>query len=126
MVAYIVDARGLTLCRPRSKRPMTDDLVFHALGDANRRRLIDRLHAQDGQSLRALGDGLAMTRQAVAKHLACLQRAGLVHSVRAGRERHYFLDAAAMHQVAVGWVRKFEHPRPPPVPVIGETERPGV
>ncbi len=92
---------------------MNDDLIFRALADPGRRRLIDRLHAQGGQSLRALGLGLGMTRQAVARHLGRLQAAGLVHSLRAGRERHYFLDAAAMHDVAQGWVRKFEHPRPP-------------
>lgn len=96
--------------------PLDDDLVFHALGDANRRRLIDRLHAQDGQSLHALCEGLRMTRQAVGKHLARLERAGLVHSLRTGRERLYFLDSVAMHEVAQGWVRKFEHPRPPPPP----------
>ena len=104
---------------------MNDDLVFRALGDASRRRLVDRLHARDGQSLHALSEGLGMSRQAVAKHLGLLQRAGLVQSLRAGRERHYFLDAAAMHDVATGWVRKFEHPRP--LPAAGsEQVDPGV
>ena len=54
------------------------DDVFKALADASRRSLLDRLHAKNGQTLNELCDGLAMTRQAVTKHLGILEEANLV------------------------------------------------
>jgi DNA-binding transcriptional ArsR family regulator len=62
------------------------DAVFKALADASRRSLLDRLHAENGQSLNELCDGLAMTRQAVTKHLAILEAANLVSTLKHGRE----------------------------------------
>ena len=59
-----------------------DDAVFRALADASRRDLLDRLHRRNGQTLGELCDGLDMTRQAVAKHLAILEDANLVASQR--------------------------------------------
>ena len=90
-----------------------DDSVFRALADASRRRLLDRLHAKNGQTLGELCQGLAMTRQAVAKHLVVLNRAGLVAGRRRGREVRYTVrperldDAAdAMARVAAQWDRR--------------------
>jgi DNA-binding transcriptional ArsR family regulator len=64
---------------------MKDDAVFRALADASRRHLLDRLHARNSQTLGELCEGLGMTRQAVAKHLAILEEANLVSWKRAGR-----------------------------------------
>ena len=63
------------------------DEVFKALADASRRQLLDRLHARAGQTLNELCEGLGMSRQAVTKHLAILEAANLVASVRRGRKK---------------------------------------
>jgi DNA-binding transcriptional ArsR family regulator len=90
---------------------MTEDAVFRALADASRRRLLDRLHACQGQTLNELCQGLAMTRQAVAKHLAILEAADLVAARRHGREKRHFLNPVPIHQIAERWIAKFERPR---------------
>jgi DNA-binding transcriptional ArsR family regulator len=89
----------------------TDDDIFRALADPSRRRLLDRLHAADGQSLGDLCAGLAMTRQAVAKHLAILQAANLVVAVRQGREKHHFINRVPINDIAERWIGKFDQPR---------------
>lgn len=86
---------------------MGDDNVFRALADASRRQLLDRLSAADGQTLSELCDGLAMSRQAVTKHLAVLEAANLVAVVRRGRERLHFLNPVPIHAIAERWMRKF-------------------
>jgi DNA-binding transcriptional ArsR family regulator len=63
------------------------DEVFKALADASRRELLDRLRADNGQTLGELCARLAMTRQAVSKHLAILEQANLVAIVWRGREK---------------------------------------
>src|SRR5215468_7265198 len=65
---------------------MEEDVVFRALADGTRRQLLDRLHRRNGQTLGELCQGLEMTRQAVAKHLAILKEANLVSWERNGRE----------------------------------------
>jgi DNA-binding transcriptional ArsR family regulator len=90
---------------------MDDDAVFRALADASRRRLLDRLHARDGQTLGELCEGLVMTRQAVAKHLAILEEANLVSSRRSGRQKLHFINPVPIHDIAQRWIRKFELPR---------------
>ncbi|TYO63987.1 helix-turn-helix transcriptional regulator [Bradyrhizobium hipponense] len=84
------------------------DEVFKALADASRRSLLDRLHARNGQSLNELCEGLAMTRQAVTKHLAILEQANLVMAVKHGREKLHYLNPVPIHQIGERWVRKFE------------------
>jgi len=84
------------------------DEVFKALADASRRALLDRLHARNGQSLSELCDGLAMTRQAVTKHLAILEAANLVATIRHGREKLHYLNPVPIHQIGERWIRKFE------------------
>jgi DNA-binding transcriptional ArsR family regulator len=76
--------------------------VFSALGDPNRRHLLEAL-AQHEASATELASGLPVTRQAVAKHLAALREAGLVESRRAGRETLYSLNAAPLED-AVAWI----------------------
>ena len=90
---------------------MTDDAVFRALADASRRRLLDRLHRKNGQTLGDLCEGLRMTRQAVAKHLAILEQAHLVASKRQGREKLHFINPVPINAIAERWIRKFERHR---------------
>jgi DNA-binding transcriptional ArsR family regulator len=60
------------------------DEVFRALADPSRRRLLDCLNDRNGQTLRELCAGQGLTRQAVSKHLAILEAANLVITVRRG------------------------------------------
>ncbi len=91
---------------------MTDDeAVFHALADASRRHLLDRLHARNGQTLRELCTGLDMTRQAVSKHLAVLEEARLVVALRRGREKRHYLNPAPILDLAGRWIGKYERRR---------------
>jgi DNA-binding transcriptional ArsR family regulator len=87
------------------------DDVFRALADASRRELLDRLHAQNGQTLNELCARLAMTRQAVSKHLAILEDANLVATVRRGREKLHFLNPVPIHEIAERWIGKYERTR---------------
>ena len=69
---------------------------------------MDRLHARNGQTLNELCDGLDMTRQAVTKHLAILEEANLVTTLRHGREKLHYLNPVPIHQIGERWIRKFE------------------
>jgi DNA-binding transcriptional ArsR family regulator len=90
---------------------MDDDAVFKALADASRRQLLDRLYRKNGQTLGELCEGLNMTRQAVAKHLAILKKANLLSWKRDGRERIHFINPVPIHDITERWIRKFEQPR---------------
>jgi DNA-binding transcriptional ArsR family regulator len=87
------------------------DLVFKALADASRRELLDRLFAENGQTLGDLCARLVMTRQAVSKHLAILEEANLVVSVRRGREKLHYLNPVPINEIADRWIGKFERHR---------------
>jgi DNA-binding transcriptional ArsR family regulator len=89
---------------------MDDDALFRALADRSRRTLLDRLHANNGQTLGALCRGLDMTRQAVAKHLAILAEANLVSRRRQGREKLHFINPVPINEIAERWIGKFERP----------------
>ncbi len=84
------------------------DEVFKALADASRRLLLDRLHARNGQTLLELCNGLDMTRQAVTKHLAILEDANLVATIKHGREKLHYLNPVPIHQIGERWIKKFE------------------
>jgi DNA-binding transcriptional ArsR family regulator len=73
-----------------------DDELWSAVGDPTRRRMLDLLLAGGGGTATTLSEQLPVTRQAVAKHLGVLDRAGLVHSAPAGRERRYEVDEAQL------------------------------
>jgi DNA-binding transcriptional ArsR family regulator len=90
---------------------MRDDAVFKALADRSRRQLLDRLHEKNGQTLGDLCEGLNMTRQAVAKHLAVLKRANLVSWKRQGREKIHFINPVPINEIAERWISKFEQAR---------------
>ena len=87
------------------------DLVFKALADPTRRKLLDRLHADNGQTLGELCERLAMTRQAVTKHLVLLEEANLVATLRRGREKLHYLNPVPIHEIAQRWIGKFERQR---------------
>jgi len=90
---------------------MAEEDVFRALADASRRRLLDRLHARNGQTLVELCRGLHMTRQAVAKHIDILHQANLVSWKRAGREKLHFINPVPINEIAERWISKFEQRR---------------
>jgi DNA-binding transcriptional ArsR family regulator len=87
------------------------DEVFKALADSSRRELLDRLRAENGQTLGDLCVRLAMTRQAVSKHLAILEAANLVATVWRGREKLHYLNPVPIHEIAERWIGKFERSR---------------
>src|SRR5262245_2793425 len=73
-----------------------DDALWSAVGDPTRRRMLDLLLTNGGGTATTLSEQLPVTRQAVAKHLAVLDRVGLVHVTPSGRERLYEVDAAQL------------------------------
>jgi DNA-binding transcriptional ArsR family regulator len=86
------------------------DALWAAVGDPTRRRLLDELLMLGEATATTLSAELPVTRQAVAKHLAVLDRAGLIDGRRDGREVLYAvrpdrLDevSRAMAHVAAGW-----------------------
>ncbi|MFD7444973.1 ArsR/SmtB family transcription factor [Streptomyces sp. NPDC059909] len=87
------------------------DEVFKALADASRRRLLDSLNARNGQSLRELCAGLDMARQSVSKHLAVLEAANLVTTVRRGREKLHYLNAVPINAIAERWISRYDRER---------------
>jgi DNA-binding transcriptional ArsR family regulator len=87
------------------------DSVFRALADASRRGLLDRLRVENGQTLGELCQRLDMSRQAVSQHLAILEEANLVATVRRGREKFHYLNPVPIHEIAERWIGKFERSR---------------
>jgi uncharacterized protein YndB with AHSA1/START domain/DNA-binding transcriptional ArsR family regulator len=87
------------------------DEVFRALADATRRRLLDSLNARNGQTLRELCSGLRIARQSVSKHLAILEQANLITTVRRGREKLHYLNAAPINEIGERWITHFEQGR---------------
>jgi predicted transcriptional regulator len=87
------------------------DKVFKALGDSGRRRLLDQLHTDNGQTLSALCQHMDMSRQAVTQHLNLLEEANLVVVVWHGREKLHYLNPVPLHAEYSRWVQKFERKR---------------
>ncbi|HQU17404.1 MAG: transcriptional regulator [Chromatiales bacterium 21-64-14] len=87
------------------------DAVFKALADESRRKLLDELYKDNGQTLTQLSAHLDMTRQAVAKHLALLEAADLVAVVRRGREKLHYLNPMPLHEIYARWIGKYERHR---------------
>ena len=87
------------------------DLLFKALADPSRRRLLDLLHTHDGRTLNELCEHLDMTRQGVTQHLGLLEAANLVVTVRRGREKLHFLNPVPLQEIYERWIAKFEKPR---------------
>jgi DNA-binding transcriptional ArsR family regulator len=87
------------------------DEVFKALADPSRRELLDRLRGDNGQTLGELCERMAMSRQAVSKHLALLERANLVATVRRGREKLHYLNPVPIGEIYDRWIGKYERAR---------------
>jgi uncharacterized protein YndB with AHSA1/START domain/DNA-binding transcriptional ArsR family regulator len=87
------------------------DEVFRALADPSRRLLLDRLNEANGQTLRELCAGLDMARQSVSKHLAVLEAADLVVTLRRGREKFHYLNAAPINHIAERWINHYDQSR---------------
>lgn len=85
--------------------------MFKALADRTRRKLLDRLRADNGQTLSELCEHLDMTRQAVTKHLHLLEAANLVVTVWRGREKLHYLNPVPIHEISERWIGKFERGR---------------
>ena len=84
------------------------NLVFKALADPGRRTVLDRLYAEDGQTLSELCVHVPYSRQALSKHLIRLEEAGLVVSHFAGREKHHYLNPLPIQDIAGRWLQKFD------------------
>jgi DNA-binding transcriptional ArsR family regulator len=87
------------------------DKVFKALADPGRRVLLDRLRAENGQTLGQLCVHLDMSRQAVTKHLKLLEDANLVVPIWRGREKLHYLNPVPIHEIAERWISKYERHR---------------
>jgi DNA-binding transcriptional ArsR family regulator len=87
------------------------DKVFKALADPTRRRLLDQLHGENGQTLSALCEHMAMSRQAVTQHLQLLEDANLVAVIWQGREKLHYLNPVPLHEIHTRWIGKFERNR---------------
>ncbi len=90
--------------------PHVDD-IFRALADPSRRLLLDSLNERNGQTLRELSSRLDMARQSVSKHLAVLEAANLITTRRRGREKHHYLNAAPINEIAERWITRYEQDR---------------
>jgi DNA-binding transcriptional ArsR family regulator len=97
-----VRVRLIPVATPRPAQEPDVDAVFAALADPTRRAVIGRL-AQEPASASALAGELPVSRQAIAKHLAALDRAGLVAARREGRETRYRLTPEPMGE-AMAWM----------------------
>jgi DNA-binding transcriptional ArsR family regulator len=87
------------------------DLLFKALADPNRRKLLDQLHSHDGQTLNELCEHLDMSRQGVTQHLNVLEAANLLATAWRGREKLHFLNPVPLQEIYERWIAKFEKPR---------------
>ncbi|MVT00967.1 ArsR/SmtB family transcription factor [Devosia marina] len=88
------------------------NLVFKAIADPTRRRLMDRLSVRPNQSLlelcaAAVAKGQTpMSRQAVSQHLDVLERAGLIAVTWAGRTKLHTLDLTPLRAAGEAWLEK--------------------
>jgi DNA-binding transcriptional ArsR family regulator len=110
MLAYSHESEHLPV-KPVTENRSDADLLFKALADASRRKLLDVLHAHDGRTLNELCEHLDMTRQGVTQHLDVLEAANLVATLRQGREKLHFLNPMPLQEIYERWIAKFEKPR---------------
>lgn len=82
--------------------------VFKAIADPSRRKLLDKLYVNNGQTLSALCKHLDMSRQGVTKHLDILEEANLVVTVWQGREKLHYLNPVPIHEIYKRWINKYE------------------
>lgn len=97
--------------RPHERGTVRMDEVFKALADPSRRLLLDSLNDRNGQTLRELCGCLSMARQSVSKHLAVLETANLVTTVRQGREKLHYVNAEPVVAIADRWIDRYDAAR---------------
>lgn len=90
---------------------INEDIVFKALASAGRRQLLDRLRKKNGLTLSELCEELAISRQAVTKHLALLEAANLIAVIWRGREKLHYLNPVPINEIYMRWIGKFERGR---------------
>ena len=110
----------ITCMYPSMTESRDADLLFKALSDPSRRKLLDLLHAHDGRTLNDLCDHLDMTRQGVTQHLNVLEAANLVATAWRGREKLHFLNPVPLQEIYERWIAKFEKPR---LKALGDLKR---
>lgn len=88
-----------------------EDKVFKAPADTSRRQLLDRLHKKKGLTLSELCEKHDMSHQAVTKHLALLEAANLVVTVKRGREKLHYLNPVPINEIYTRWIGKLERSR---------------
>jgi len=88
-----------------------DGDVFRALADPSRRRLLDRLNVRNGQSLSELTEDMGMARQSISQHLAILESANLITTVRDGRRKRHYLNAVPINEIADRWINTYDRNR---------------
>ena len=87
------------------------DLIFKALADPSRRKLLDALYKKDGQALLELSARLPkMTRFGAMKHLKVLEKGGLVATRMSGREKLHFLNPVPLRLIHDRWTSKYAAP----------------
>lgn len=91
------------------RRHMSD--VFKALADETRRRLLDTLFDDNGQTLVQLTQAIDMSRQAVTKHLKVLEAANLISIRWQGREKLHYINPVPLAEIVHRWVGRFEEAR---------------
>lgn len=95
------------------------DLIFKALSDRNRRRIIHYLSRREDQSLfevcsaAVAEDGRALARQTVSQHLEILERAGLIRTAWKGRTKAHSLSIEEHHITAAAWLAAYHQKRKP-------------
>ena len=97
------------------------DTVFKALADPNRRKLLDLLFANNGQTLTQLCAQMDIVRQSVTKHLALLQEANLVVTEWRGREKLHYLNPVPIQEIYERWMGKYERTRLQALSVLKQT-----
>ena len=112
-VASFVDSVAFWSCnrQPFGCILKTVDAVFKALADESRRKLLDQLYRNNGQTLSQLCEHLDMTRQAVTKHLGLLETANLIAVVWHGREKLHYLNPVPLQEIYERWISKYERHR---------------
>jgi uncharacterized protein YndB with AHSA1/START domain/DNA-binding transcriptional ArsR family regulator len=94
--------------QPTAAGDESEAQVFRALADSSRRLLLDSLNVQNGQSLQELCAGLQTARQSISKHLAILEEANLVTTVRVGRRKLHYLNAVPINEIAERWIGQYD------------------
>lgn len=90
-------------------KPDATDILFRALADPTRRRILDLLAERGALTVGELASEFPdLVASGISKHLMGLRALGLVHATRQGRRQLYRLDADAMGEALTPWLRKYE------------------